>query len=427
VSFDLFVYLPGLPATVAGEAEAFLARERIPAQCRVTAAAASISIEFLFPDDAQVFFDVAPLTDDLAAGLAGKQRQRVSSCRLEASLSSSAGSSASALRQQAFAAVALMHACCGVIGDPQESYGDLAELQPHLHERCVRDGLIFDIGFATRWAHALAASVAHAREPDVVPSAALIPAGTSLRQRWNVQFARDEKDFDYFRGILRKPEPLSDDDLAFPVIFLRASGGADALADECAARLVRDLRAQVGGEQRDGRTRRALVYAQACHDGSWDVPGLMEAARAYDAKLAGDREWDQTHEWATHAAVLLYLQAVLLYLQAGDTAAALAALLRSKKKFKYSKGFHERLLALTQELAGNAGKLRPGGAGAMALQELFDALRAPEADAAVKAFGVHSVNDVGLRRLELAVVRERYLLGNTGVPQWPRVFASISA
>jgi len=258
-----------------------------------------------------------------------------------------------------------------------------------------------------------------------------------LSARWQQVIGRDLADL---TAMLSKP--LQRETLVDAALDLRAYDFDLSLGAQYARRAVEELSSELAkpfeytsppGAEADEDTlhflannRRApierdLAYVKAADSGEWDVALLRRASMTYEEALARvtAKTWSLPDQWRLQSAVILALEV-------GDVARA-ASLMAIKRSFKQTKSFHDALALVVAGLAAHDGKLKSGSAEAGKLQDLFDLLRQPERDAANKAFGVNVVNDVFVRRFEFAVLRERYLLGNTGVPDWQRVFRSISA
>ena len=100
------------------------------------------------------------------------------------------------------------------------------------------------------------------------------------------------------------------------------------------------------------------------------------------------------------------------------------ALLASKRSFKDTQVFHNALKRLADGITKHGGCPPTDAAEAQDFQRLFDIFRQPE-PGATKPLGDHGFNDDEIKRLELALIKERYVTGNTGAPDWRRVFESI--
>lgn len=260
-----------------------------------------------------------------------------------------------------------------------------------------------------------------------------------ISARWAMEI---EKDLDYLRERVRSAPHLGLRALN-DALDLRAYRFDLDIAGEFARRAVEEIQALLDErsyerlspleakepdpirrffiESRKAELLRGLEYASAAYGGAWSTDGLLAASSAYEAaiEVVPARQWDLPDQWRA-------ISAAILRLEAGDFERALAVL-RTKRSFSDTRPLHSLLLAIADELVRAHGKLEPEGKGAASLDGIFNALRNPEPDAGVKAFGRNVINDLSIRRFEFAVLRERYLTGNSGTPDWRRVFHSISA
>jgi hypothetical protein len=441
VSFDLMVLLPVCDSSLAAEAEAFLTRHGRPARCHVEPDGEGGTIEFQFDGEEDVLgFGVSPLEADAydPEEAPRARRAQLKACRYEAVISSSAGRSAEALECQALTAVALMHAGKGVICDPQESYTELPGLKaPKASD--ASGGAIYDVDFGVRWAKALgqASAAGDARKPAAAVPVEAPPPPASVRARWEESWRRQwgRETLDYFEKLVREKADNGTHEISYPVYIL-----AYDFDHPLGRAYAKRLRQVYGGYIRDeiwnrpqplarnekqalwaanhckSELYRALAYAAICDDGAWDPALLGDAAAAYEW-IAYSGGWDVVQQWYAHSAALLYLLA-------GDVPAA-CRVLGGKKKWNPTQRFHDKLHAVARGLA-ESGALAPGSPGALALHDLFSRLRSPEANVGGLAYGEQALNDTDLRRFELAILNDRYLLGHAGVPDWRRVFTSIS-
>lgn len=172
MSFDLFVYAPSVPSDVERRVvEALWAMKR-NAHCRVEREGgdgqASIAVQIQAPGSATPAFDeqgdatyihFGPFdSEDLGVpeGASAEQKRKLSACRFEGHVSTSAGRSDEALASQVLAAVAVMRACDGVLLDPQTSVADFPELETLMKTvPGVPEGYFFEFGHAVQWARAV--------------------------------------------------------------------------------------------------------------------------------------------------------------------------------------------------------------------------------------------------------------------------------
>jgi hypothetical protein len=165
---------------------------------------------------------------------------------------------------------------------------------------------------------------------------------------------------------------------------------------------------------------RDLAYAKLMLDGAPDAKRLKEALDAFEDTFAFEkpRNWNVTSQWAVHSAVLVALVA-------GDHARA-ASILASKRSFKDTQRYHDALKRLVANIVKHDGHIPAESEEANDFERLFDIVRQPEPNATDAALGDQAVDFLDIRRLEFALIKERYVTGNAAAPDLQRVFASIS-
>ena len=132
----------------------------------------------------------------------------------------------------------------------------------------------------------------------------------------------------------------------------------------------------------------------------------------------------QKSQWA-QPAQSWYHDAVFLALSIGDIERALA-LITVKKSFNATKPFHEPLKKTIKDIAkAPKHKLDPQSAEGLAFQDFFDDIRNPDQDEIKEKYGI-SVGNAIYAAFHLALVKERFIVGNLGAPNWRRVFDSIA-
>lgn len=461
MSFDLLIYVPRLVSGAAKGIEGALAGLGQAARVSVEDAAGEPSIEIEFEPEGEAesysldFTEFDPDTVDDLSWASAAQRKLLRACKLEAMLSTSAGRADGAISHQILAAIAIMEACRGVLLDPQASASGLAPLADLAKaEPGVERGYFFDPVHARQWAAAVAAidTASAAKAPPVKPATAspvlgmlrglwerVVPAsapvGTSLRHRWDQLIARD---LQYFEEQARSEQSLDEHSVGHALDLL-AWRYESPLGSAIANRALRSLVPRVEAKayerlfpnerethrawhvsRRKSDLFRAVAYAAVADAGRWDAQFLAEAADAYEEAVRTAKPWGgEPDEWNTHACALMRLAI-------GDHAGAVA-ILGIKRNFRGTKPFHDRLKLIAAEIDHGQGRLDPDGAGATTLREIYEVVRQPEADASAKEYGQNALNDLCYRRFEFGVLRERYLLGNTGTPDWKRLFTSLSA
>lgn len=164
-----------------------------------------------------------------------------------------------------------------------------------------------------------------------------------------------------------------------------------------------------------------IAYAHAiANDGPIDNDVLRQAGAAFEEASATitKGQWDYVGQWMFHRAVR---QALIV----GDTSRS-AELLGSKRSFRLTKTMHSFLRALTEDIqSSHTSDLSYEGEGSSRFQAMFDVLRSPDKKNFEKVFG-ENPGDVLLTDLEFALIKERYITGNSAAPNWRRVFESIS-
>lgn len=164
-----------------------------------------------------------------------------------------------------------------------------------------------------------------------------------------------------------------------------------------------------------------VAYAHAiANGGPIDNDVLRQSSTAFEEASAAitKGQWDYVGQWMFHRAVR---QALIV----GDISRS-AELLRSKRSFRLTKTMHGFLLALTEDIRSSQTRnLSYESEGSARFRATFDVLRSPDRKNFEKVFG-ENPGDVLFTDLEFALIKERYIAGNSGVPNWRRVFESIS-
>ena len=117
-------------------------------------------------------------------------------------------------------------------------------------------------------------------------------------------------------------------------------------------------------------------------------------------------------------------EAVLLALVAGDVARA-ASLMTFKKNFTHVKEMRAAMVKLVRDIARAPEKmLTPNSDESLAFQALYDDFRTPDMNEVFAKYP--NLRPPAIVTICLALIKERYVVGNTGSPNWLRVFASVS-
>ena len=158
-----------------------------------------------------------------------------------------------------------------------------------------------------------------------------------------------------------------------------------------------------------GILNRAFSYARAILFESVDVEALRQSSRDFEqwCKGYGKREWDSQ-------AQANYLATVRLAFIAGEIDRA-RELLKNTKSFKW----HDREHALWKRLADSDGQaLRADAEFAEQFREYFNQLRDPR-------FIPDVYMETDILRLELALLRDKYLMSEDGVINFMRAVDSV--
>ena len=147
---------------------------------------------------------------------------------------------------------------------------------------------------------------------------------------------------------------------------------------------------------------------------------LREASLGYEfvALSVTKGNWDEPAQWQYH-------DAVFLALAAGDIERA-STLMAIKKSFKWTKAMYDPLNDLVTNIAHAPDhRLDPQSPEGQAFQSYFDDLRNPNKQEITEKYG-QTVGSMTYAAFHLALVKERFVTGNIGAPNWRRVFDSIA-
>lgn len=164
-----------------------------------------------------------------------------------------------------------------------------------------------------------------------------------------------------------------------------------------------------------------LAFARAMlHHTNLDSDLLLEASQGYEfyALSASKSEWDEPVQWDYHTAVFLALAN-------GDITRA-STLMALKRSFKWTQAMHDPLHQTIKNIANAPNYLLdPQSPEGLAFQDYFDDMRNPDMQEIYKKYG-KTVSDTTYAAFHLALVKERFVTGNLGAPNWRRVFESIA-
>jgi hypothetical protein len=175
--------------------------------------------------------------------------------------------------------------------------------------------------------------------------------------------------------------------------------------------------------ERSGRAKvcQVLAFGRAVlNKADLDRDLLREASLGYEfgALSVTKGNWDEPAQWQYH-------DAVFLALAAGDIERA-STLMNIKKSFKWTKAMHDPLNSVVTNIAHASGhQLDPQSPEGQAFQSYFDDLRNPNWNEIKEKYG-QTVGSMIYAAFHLALVKERFVTGNMGAPDWRRVFDSIA-
>lgn len=175
--------------------------------------------------------------------------------------------------------------------------------------------------------------------------------------------------------------------------------------------------------ERRGRAMvcRVLAFGRAIlNKADPDRDLLREASSGYEfiALSVTKGNWDEPAQWEYH-------DAVFLALATGDIERA-STLMAIKKSFKWTKAMHDPLASVVTNIARTPGhRLDPQSPEGEAFQSFFDDLRNPNKQEITEKYG-QTVGSMIYAAFHLALVKERFVTGNKGAPDWGRVFDSIA-
>ena len=175
--------------------------------------------------------------------------------------------------------------------------------------------------------------------------------------------------------------------------------------------------------ERSGRAKvcHVLAFGRAIlNNADLDRDLLREASLGYEfgAMSVTKGNWNEPAQWQYH-------EAVFLALAAGDIERA-STLMAIKKSFKWTKAMHDPLNAVVTNIARAPGhRLDPQSPEGQAFQSFFDDLRNPNKQEITDKYG-QTVGFMTYAAFHLALVKERFVTGNKGAPDWGRVFDSIA-
>lgn len=171
-----------------------------------------------------------------------------------------------------------------------------------------------------------------------------------------------------------------------------------------------------------GAVLAAACFARAMRDGTeLDSAVLKQAADeiAVSALHGGSKMWD-------YLAQSSYLRCVRLALVAGDVAKARHFLQSNRRKFKHTFVHQEWLLALVSAIEAANGERLAAEAVAQ-FQDFFDQVRDPQAKLpANQPGGINLAGNISLLRLELATIKQHFILRQPIAGNWPAILALIS-
>ena len=128
--------------------------------------------------------------------------------------------------------------------------------------------------------------------------------------------------------------------------------------------------------------------------------------------------WHMTNQWDYH-------KAVFMALAIGDVDRA-ATMMAIKKSFAATKMMHDAMKTTIKAIAkAPNNRLDPQSAEGLAFQDFFDDMRNPALNE-IKDKYSDSIGGIMNAALHLALVKERFVTGNLGAPNWRRVFDSIA-
>ena len=128
--------------------------------------------------------------------------------------------------------------------------------------------------------------------------------------------------------------------------------------------------------------------------------------------------WHMTDQWEYH-------KAVFMALAIGDIDRA-AAMMAIKKSFAATKMMHDAMKKTIKAIAKAPNhRLDPQSEEGLAFQDFFDDMRNPALNEIKEKYG-DSIGGIMNAALHLALVKERFVTGNLGAPNWRRVFDSIA-
>lgn len=189
-------------------------------------------------------------------------------------------------------------------------------------------------------------------------------------------------------------------------------------------RIVRGWKVEGVYPGNHGETLAAAVIARAMQDDeplNWDL--CVQAAReiAQTALESKGADWD---DWTTQGS---YLRAVQLLVIAGETDEA-KALFKIKRSFKHVSIYFEWLKAFVMEIPEDAPMHVASRSLAQHFDERFDIYRDPQYRPAPSddTMGGHLGQNLMLLRLELALIKQRYVLGKTSRGHWEQIVGLIS-
>lgn len=171
-----------------------------------------------------------------------------------------------------------------------------------------------------------------------------------------------------------------------------------------------------------GKTLAAACFARALRDnGELDTGSMAQAIDeiAVSALDGGSKAWDCIAQSE-------YLRCVRLALVAGDGARAQHLLRATRRKFKHTFVHQEWLQAFVNAVDAAAGSALSAPAAAH-FQEFFDQARHPDAKLSSNQHGgTNLFANVSILRLELATIKQRYILRQPLAGNWPAILALIS-
>lgn len=173
-----------------------------------------------------------------------------------------------------------------------------------------------------------------------------------------------------------------------------------------------------------GSTLAAACFARAMRDNS----ALDEASLLVAAEEIAQSALDTTsNEWASYTQTQSdYLRSIRLTLIAGRVDKALALFKNNRRKFKATQVHHTWLFELCRAIeAAKGAALQP--ATVEAFQNFFDQVRDPLVRSVGSDKDGTTVNtNISLLRLELALIKQRYVLEQPFAGHWPAILGLIS-